>query len=101
MIMKWESHMCFAVRCACEIACYRQLLSVSSIQEWITSLPLHLDLYACLNLPPPKFAHIPILLNPDGSKMSKRNGDVQVIDYIVSEFGPAMSCHLSVPRCCP
>ncbi|KAL9715631.1 Glutamate--tRNA ligase mitochondrial [Leucoagaricus gongylophorus] len=51
-------------------------------EEWLPSLPLHLDLYASLGLPVPKFAHIPLLVNPDGSKISKRNGDVQVIDYI-------------------
>ncbi|KAG6846903.1 hypothetical protein H0H93_011197, partial [Arthromyces matolae] len=51
-------------------------------EEWLLSYPLHLDLYACLRLAPPQFAHIPILLNPDGTKMSKRKGDVQVIDYI-------------------
>ncbi|KAJ7931393.1 hypothetical protein B0H13DRAFT_1957915 [Mycena leptocephala] len=51
-------------------------------QEWITSLPLHLDIYSALGLEPPQFAHIPILLNPDGTKMSKRNGDVKVEDYI-------------------
>ncbi|KAI8983303.1 glutamyl-tRNA synthetase [Trametes punicea] len=50
-------------------------------EEWLPSLPLHLDLYACLNLPTPQFAHLPILLNPDGSKMSKRKGDVNVMDY--------------------
>ncbi|KAI0358886.1 glutamyl-tRNA synthetase [Trametes cingulata] len=50
-------------------------------EEWLPSLPLHLDLYACLNLPPPQFAHLPILLNPDGTKMSKRKGDVHVLDY--------------------
>lgn len=52
-------------------------------QEWLPSLPLHLDLYAYLKIPSPQFAHIPILLNPDGTKMSKRNGDVQVVDFIV------------------
>ncbi|KAF8653560.1 hypothetical protein AX16_003897 [Volvariella volvacea WC 439] len=57
-------------------------------EEWLTSLPLHLDLYAALKLEPPKFAHIPILLNPDGTKMSKRNGDVQVIDYIRRGWEP-------------
>lgn len=46
-------------------------------------MPLHLDLYAALSLPPPQFAHLPILLNPDGTKMSKRKGDVQVLDYAV------------------
>jgi len=53
-------------------------------QEWIVSLPLHLDLYAALELTPPRFAHLPLLLNPDGSKMSKRYGDVQVEEYIAS-----------------
>ncbi|KAJ7717739.1 hypothetical protein DFH07DRAFT_339732 [Mycena maculata] len=51
-------------------------------EEWLTSVPLHLDIYAALGLEPPEFAHIPILLNPDGSKMSKRNGDVKVEEYI-------------------
>ncbi|KAK2464603.1 hypothetical protein APHAL10511_003392 [Amanita phalloides] len=57
-------------------------------EEWLPSLPLHLDLYACLKLPRPQFAHIPILLNPDGTKMSKRNGDVQVIDFIRRGWEP-------------
>ncbi|KAG8943893.1 Glutamate--tRNA ligase mitochondrial [Tulasnella sp. 424] len=51
-------------------------------EEWLQSLPLHVDLYASLDLEPPRFAHLPLLLNPDGSKMSKRKGDVQVSDYI-------------------
>ncbi|KAF7327569.1 tRNA-synt-1c domain-containing protein [Mycena kentingensis (nom. inval.)] len=50
--------------------------------EWITSLPLHLDIYSALGLEPPEYAHVPVLVNPDGSKMSKRNGDVKVEDYI-------------------
>jgi len=50
-------------------------------EEWLPSLPLHLDLYAALSLQPPNFAHVPLLLNPDGTKMSKRKGDVQVFDY--------------------
>lgn len=66
--------------------------SFTATQEWLPSLPLHLDLYACLGLRPPQFAHLPLLLNPDGSKMSKRKGDVQVMDYMVrvppAEPGP-------------
>ncbi|GLB36805.1 putative class-I aminoacyl-tRNA synthetase family protein [Lyophyllum shimeji] len=57
-------------------------------EEWLLSYPLHLDLYAALNLPAPQFAHIPILLNSDGTKMSKRKGDVQVVDYIRSGWEP-------------
>ncbi|KAF9263886.1 glutamyl-tRNA synthetase [Marasmius fiardii PR-910] len=58
-------------------------------EEWLPSLPLHLDLYAHLGITPPKFAHLPVLLNADGTKMSKRNGDVQVIDYIRRGWEPA------------
>ncbi|KAF9527903.1 hypothetical protein CPB83DRAFT_767702 [Crepidotus variabilis] len=57
-------------------------------EEWITSLPLHQDLYAALKLPPPTFAHFPILLNPDGSKMSKRHGDIRVEDFIKRGWEP-------------
>jgi hypothetical protein len=52
-------------------------------QEWLPSLPLHLDLYASLGVTPPLFAHLPLLLNPDGSKMSKRRGDVDVMEFMV------------------
>ncbi|KAH6903453.1 glutamyl-tRNA synthetase [Coprinopsis sp. MPI-PUGE-AT-0042] len=57
-------------------------------EEWMPSLPLHLDLYAALKIPAPHFAHLPILLNPDGSKMSKRNGDVRVEDYVKRGWEP-------------
>lgn len=53
-------------------------------EEWIPSLPKHLALYRAMGWEPPKFAHMPILVNPDGSKLSKRVGDVRVEDYIVS-----------------
>ncbi|KAH9850613.1 glutamyl-tRNA synthetase [Lenzites betulinus] len=59
-------------------------------EEWLPSLPLHLDLYACLNLPMPQFAHLPILLNPDGTKMSKRKGDVHVLDYQKRGWEPSV-----------
>ncbi|KAF9235713.1 hypothetical protein BU15DRAFT_89484 [Melanogaster broomeanus] len=57
-------------------------------EEWLPSLPLHLDLYSCLSLKPPQFAHLPILLNPDGSKMSKRNDDVAVLDFMRRGWEP-------------
>ncbi|KAI0651383.1 glutamyl-tRNA synthetase [Trametes meyenii] len=59
-------------------------------EEWLPSLPLHLDLYAALNLPMPNFAHLPILLNPDGTKMSKRKGDVHVLDYQKRGWEPSV-----------
>ncbi|KAG8769640.1 Glutamate--tRNA ligase mitochondrial [Ceratobasidium sp. 428] len=57
-------------------------------EEWLPTLPLHLDLYTALGLKPPRFGHLPLLLNPDGSKMSKRKGDVRVQDYMDRGWEP-------------
>ena len=51
-------------------------------EEWLPSMPKHLLLYEFFGWEPPKFAHLPLLLNPDRSKLSKRQGDVAVEDYI-------------------
>lgn len=50
-------------------------------EEWIPSMPKHLALYEALGVRPPDFAHLPLLINADGSKLSKRSGDVRVEDY--------------------
>lgn len=50
-------------------------------EEWLPSVPKHLALYAALGLEPPVFAHLPLLVNKDGSKLSKRSGDVHVQAY--------------------
>ncbi|XP_055334828.1 probable glutamate--tRNA ligase, mitochondrial [Paramacrobiotus metropolitanus] len=49
--------------------------------EWQISTPKHLQLYSALGWQPPKFAHLPLLLNPDGSKLSKRQGALDIIEY--------------------
>ena len=41
-------------------------------EDHLSNTPLHLLLYQALNFKPPYFAHIPLILNPDRSKMSKR-----------------------------
>jgi glutamyl-tRNA synthetase len=41
-------------------------------EEWISSTPKHVLLYRWLGLEPPAFAHMPLLRNPDKSKISKR-----------------------------
>ena len=51
-------------------------------EEWLPSLPKHIHLYNCFNWEIPKFAHLPLLLNQNKSKLSKRQGDVAVEDYI-------------------
>ena len=50
-------------------------------EEWIPSFPKHLLLYRYFGWDPPQFAHLPLILNPDRSKLSKRQGDVAVEDF--------------------
>ena len=45
-------------------------------EEWLPSAPLHVMLYGAFGWEAPKFAHLPLLLKPDGNgKLSKRDGD--------------------------
>jgi glutamyl-tRNA synthetase len=50
-------------------------------EEWLPSTPKHLYLFKWLGWEPPRFAHLPLLLNEDRSKMSKRSGDTAAEDY--------------------
>jgi glutamyl-tRNA synthetase len=57
-------------------------------EEWLISTPKHIRLYQYFNWPIPQFAHLPLLLNPDRSKLSKRQGDVAVEDYRTKGYLP-------------
>ena len=57
-------------------------------EEWLPSTPKHVLLYQYFNWELPKFIHLPLLLNPDKSKLSKRQGDVAVEDYLKKGFLP-------------
>ena len=50
-------------------------------EEWIPSFPKNILLYKDFGWQPPKFYHIPLTLNKEGGKLSKRQGDVAVEDY--------------------
>lgn len=51
-------------------------------EEWLPSLPKNLLLYQAFGWAPPAFAHLPVILGADGRhKLSKRDGDVAVIEY--------------------
>ena len=60
-------------------------------EEWLPSAPLHVMLYEAFGWECPEFAHLPLLLRPDGNgKLSKRDGDrlgfpVFPTDWITSE----------------
>ena len=61
------------------------LMKISHVirgEEWISSLPKHILLYKSFGWDIPIFCHLPLLLNEDKSKLSKRQGDVAVEDFI-------------------
>ena len=55
------------------------LMEVSHVirgEEWLPSAPLHVLLYRAFGWEAPRFAHLPLLLKPEGNgKLSKRDGD--------------------------
>jgi len=55
-------------------------------EEWISSLPKHIVLYNSFNWDTPQFCHLPLLLNTDKSKLSKRQGDVSVENFLNNGF---------------
>ncbi len=57
-------------------------------EEWINSLPKHLQLYECFGWEPPLFCHLPLLRNPDRSKLSKRKNPTSIGYYRQSGFLP-------------
>lgn len=60
------------------------LMKISHVirgEEWLPSTPKHILLYDFFGWEKPQFAHLPLLLNPDRSKLSKRQGDVAVEEY--------------------
>ncbi|MBP9686309.1 MAG: glutamate--tRNA ligase [Candidatus Doudnabacteria bacterium] len=65
-----------------------QITHVIRGEEWIPSTPKHLLLYAAFGWEPTQFAHLPLILNPDKSKLSKRQGDVAVEDFLNKGYLP-------------
>lgn len=57
-------------------------------EEWLSSTPKHLLLFRALGYPVPRYAHVPLLLNSDRSKLSKRQGDVSVDEYSTKGYLP-------------
>jgi glutamyl-tRNA synthetase len=50
-------------------------------EEWVTSTPIHVLLYRAFGWDLPQFVHLPLLRNPDKSKVSKRKLDTSVASY--------------------
>jgi glutamyl-tRNA synthetase len=57
-------------------------------EEYLSSTPKHVLLYDALGWQMPAFAHMPLILNPDKTKLSKRQGDVDVESFLKQGYLP-------------
>src|SRR3954447_9517989 len=57
-------------------------------EDHLSNTPKHIELYRSLGASPPQFAHIPLIMNRDGSKMSKRDQGARVEYYIEQGYAP-------------
>lgn len=58
-------------------------------EDHLMNTPKHLQLVEAFGMEPPKYAHIPLILNPDGSKMSKRDAGASLGEYGGQGFLPS------------
>jgi glutamyl-tRNA synthetase len=65
-----------------------QISHVIRGEDHLSNTPKHIELYRSLGAEPPQFAHIPLILNKDGSKMSKRDVGASLNTYIEEGFLP-------------
>ena len=71
--------------------CHMKISHITRAVEWLPSFPLHIRIWEALGWEMPQFAHLPVLLNPNGKgKLSKRKqqfaSDGKSVPVLVHEF---------------
>ena len=56
--------------------------------DHLNNTPRQINIFAALGATPPEYAHLPMILGPDGAKLSKRHGAVSVMEYRNDGFLP-------------
>jgi len=57
-------------------------------EDHLSNTPKHVELYRTLGIAPPVFAHIPLILNREGKKLSKRDGGTSIAAYVTQGYVP-------------
>ena len=57
--------------------------------DHLNNTPRQINMYQALDAETPTFAHLPMILGPDGAKLSKRHGAVDIRDYREQGYLPA------------
>ncbi|MBM3139833.1 MAG: glutamate--tRNA ligase [Chloroflexi bacterium] len=69
-----------------------EVMAISHItrgDEWLPSAPRHVRIFDALGYERPVFVHTPVILGPDGGKLSKRHGAKSVLEYAEDGYVPA------------
>src|SRR6266566_321652 len=62
-------------------------------EDHLSNTPKHIEIFRALGAAPPHYAHIPLILNRDGTKMSKRDEGARVEYYMRRGYLPAAVCN--------
>jgi glutamyl-tRNA synthetase len=65
-----------------------EISHVTRAEEWIPSTPRHVQLFQALGYREPIWVHYPVILGPDGGKLSKRHGAKFVLEYAEEGYLP-------------
>jgi glutamyl-tRNA synthetase len=65
-----------------------RITHITRAQEWIPSAPLHMIMYKAFGWEPPELVHLPMVLGPDGHKLSKRHGATAVDEFRKAGYLP-------------
>lgn len=57
-------------------------------EDHLSNTPKHIALFRALGAEPPQYAHIPLILNADGTKMSKRDKGASLATYMEEGYAP-------------
>jgi len=60
---------------------FMEISHIMRADEWLSSTPRHVLLYKAFDWEPPLYAHLPMILGPDKSKLSKRHGATAVTEF--------------------
>src|SRR3954468_21822669 len=62
-------------------------------EDHLSNTPKHLELFEAFRADPPRYGHIPLILNPDGTKMSKRDVGASIASYNEGGYLPEAVCN--------
>lgn len=73
---------------------FMKTTTVTRGEEWISSLPIHVEMFKALNWDPPKYAHLPLIQKLDNGnkrKLSKRKDPEAAVSFFLKEGYPVES----------